>query len=116
MAKKLKKIKLPEEFRAWLVGFLGFIVMCIIVFLSAICSGCTNNIKAVSQQEEITRAYNHLLHRIWIDNPNYVEDVLVESDEWVSLNQLVNSDFYDVFELKTKSDSITYDLNWEKGN
>ena len=121
----MKKIKLPEEFRAWLIGFLGFIVMCIIVFLSAICSGCTNNVKAVAQQtekpvsykykydklEEITRAYNHLLHRIWVDKPVYVEDVLTETDEFCILDSLLNGEWADTFDFYNEEDSLAYDFN-----
>lgn len=70
----------------------------------------------LENKNNIIYAYNALLHRIWIDNPNYVEDVLVECDEYVSLDELVDGDFYGAFELETKEDSITYDLNWEKGN
>lgn len=70
----------------------------------------------LERKNNIIYAYNALLHRIWIDNPNYVEDVLVECDEWVSLDQLVDGDFYGAFELETEEDSIRYNLNWEKGD
>lgn len=70
----------------------------------------------LENKNNIIYAYNQLLHRIWVDNPNYVEDVLVECDEWVSLDQLVDGDFYGAFELETKEDSIAYDINWQKGN
>jgi len=70
----------------------------------------------LENKNNIIYAYNALLHRIWVDNPNYVEDVLVECDEWVSLDQLVDGDFKGAFELETKADSIAYDINWKKGN
>lgn len=70
----------------------------------------------LENKNNIIYAYNALLHRIWVDNPNYVEDTLVECDEYVNLDELVDGDFYGAFELETKEDSIAYDLNWEKGN
>jgi len=65
----------------------------------------------LENKNNIIYAYNALLHRIWVDNPNYVEDVLVECDEWVSLDQLVDGDFYGAFEYWSKEDSISYSLN-----
>lgn len=56
-------------------------------------------------------AYNNLIHRIWIDNPNYVEDVLCECDEWICLDQLVDGDFCGAFELNSKEDSLLYNKN-----
>ena len=34
---------------------------------------------------KIINAYSNLLHRIWIDKPSYVEDVLNEYDEFLEL-------------------------------
>lgn len=62
--------------------------------------------------EETLRAYNHLLHRIWIDRPNYVEDVLCETDEFWVLDSLMNGHWEDTFEFYNTQDSVDYHENW----
>lgn len=66
--------------------------------------------------EETLRAYNHLLHQIWIDKPNYVEDVLTEYDAFVTLDSLLNGHWEDTFEFYDSKDSILYHQNWENGD
>lgn len=55
--------------------------------------------------------YRDLLHRIWLTKPLYVEDVLVESDEFNRLNELYDGDWEDTFELWNSQDSIDYEIN-----
>ena len=55
--------------------------------------------------------YRNVLHRIWLTKPAYVEDVLVESDEFNRLNELYNGDWEDVFELWDEQDTIDYKIN-----
>lgn len=55
--------------------------------------------------------YRELLHRIWLTKPSYVEDVLVESDEFNRLNELYDGDWEDTFELWNYQDSIDYEIN-----
>ena len=61
---------------------------------------------------KIINAYSNLLHRIWIDKPSYVEDVLNEYDEFLELDELLNGDWNNTFEFWSKQDSIEYHLNW----
>lgn len=70
----------------------------------------------IAWYEETLRAYNHLLHRIWVDKPNYVEDVLVEYDEFIVLDSLMNGHWQDTFEFYDEGDSIQYHENWESGD
>lgn len=60
----------------------------------------------------IINAYSALLHRIWLDKPSYVEDVLWEYDEMLELDELLNGDWENTFEFWNKQDSIEYHLNW----
>lgn len=61
---------------------------------------------------KIINAYSNLLHRIWIDKPSYVEDVLNEYDEFLELDELLDGDWNHTFEFWSKQDSIEYHLNW----
>lgn len=61
---------------------------------------------------KIINAYSNLLHRIWIDKPSYVEDVLNEYDEFLELDELLDGDWNNTFEFWSKQDSIEYHLNW----
>lgn len=61
---------------------------------------------------KVINAYSALLHRIWIDKPSYVEDVLNEYDEFLELDELLNGDWNNTFEFWSKQDSIEYHLNW----
>ena len=62
--------------------------------------------------EETLRAYNHLLHQVWLDRPSYVEDVLSEYDEFITLDSLLNGHWEDTFEFYNTQDSIEYHQNW----
>ena len=59
---------------------------------------------------EIQKAYSNVLYRIWIDNPNYVEDVLNETDEWCNLYDLVGESWMS-YDFKSSDDSIRYHSN-----
>jgi hypothetical protein len=59
------------------------------------------------------RAYNRLLHRIWLGKPAYVEDVLCEYDEYMDLMELLSpADIDEIYTLFDKQDSIDYYTNW----
>ena len=62
--------------------------------------------------EETLRAYNHLLHQVWLDRPSYVEDVLSEYDEFITLDSLLNGHWEDTFEFYNETDSIRYHNSW----
>ena len=60
---------------------------------------------------DLVRAYNHLVHRVWLDKPNYVEDVLTETDEFCEVNDLLSGNWADTFEFYDEKDSIEYHHN-----
>jgi len=118
-----KKYLIPKRLEALIIALsIGLVGLTAIALGQCIKFSQTERINSnaletqLENKNNIIYAYNALLHRIWVDNPNYVEDVLVECDEWVSLDQLVDGDFKGAFELETKADSIAYDINWQKGN
>lgn len=61
--------------------------------------------------DEIQNAYADVLYRVWIDNPSYVEDVLVECDEWCNLYDLVGDDWIN-YKFKSIEDSLMYESNF----
>lgn len=64
---------------------------------------------------EIIHAYNVVLHRVWIDRPEYVEDALCESPEYIRLEQFIDSATYsEIFSFYDEEDSITYHDNWNR--
>ena len=110
-----------------------FIVICAIVFLAIILSGCSSDPRRAraqkinelprevvmlrynnDRQHEIILAYNRLLHQIWLDKPTYVEECLSESDEFATLDEMFDSDWGDTFEFHSEEDSIAYSHNWDK--
>jgi len=96
-----------------------YIVFYLIAAVYLIAAGGTllaklNRAQAVAaRQTQINAAYSNLLHKIWIDNPNYVDDVISESDEFAVLDSLHNGDWEDTFEFWSESDSINYLNNQE---
>lgn len=90
------------------------------LFITAIClaSCSTQRAKAAIPETElkndkrIINAYSRLLHRIWLDKPGYVEDVLWETDEMLELDELLNGEWNRTFEFWSTRDSIEYNLNW----
>ncbi len=69
-----------------------------------------------AQRTQIQGAYSKLLHRIWVDKPSYVEDVLVETNEFIELNSLVGDEGIKyVFSFWSEQDSIDYHSHWYGG-
>lgn len=60
--------------------------------------------------DEIQHAYADVLYRVWIDNPSYVEDVLVECDEWCELYELVGDNWIN-YRFRSTEDSLAYESN-----
>ena len=64
----------------------------------------------VDNQEALIRAYQNVLHEVWLDKPAYVEDALAEGDAFIELNEIMGEN--DVFQFRNKQDSIRYMSNW----
>lgn len=61
---------------------------------------------------QIQHAYERVMHRVWIDRPAYVEDVLWETEEFLRLDSLLDGNWGYVFEFCGEQDSIDYETNW----
>lgn len=124
----MKKFKLSEDAQKGILFVLMCISLALLVFCGAIVTGCTRPVSAqetvskrdiivlkykVDKQDKIIRAYNHLLHQVWLDKPTYVEECLVESDAFCELDELLG-DWGDTFQFYNQEDSIAYELNWDK--
>lgn len=66
----------------------------------------------IEHMENMLRAYNHLIHRVWIDKPTYFEECLTEGDEFCTLS-LMGHDWADTFTFYNAEDSIAYHMNWD---
>lgn len=119
-----------EEIKQWTVGFIGMIIVIILVFIAAILQGCSTRPASAKQtddlprrvamlqyecdkQREIIKAYGNLLHAIWLDKPTYVEECLSESDEFAVLDVMFDSEWGDVFKFRCEEDSLAYIHNWD---
>jgi len=121
-------MKLTEEEKSTGMCILMIIVLSAMIFLAAIVTGCSSNTAKAntnvpenellkykhltSEQEELLRAYNHLLHRVWVDKPVYVEECLSETDEFIELYNLLDGNWADTFSFYNEEDSIAYNINW----
>lgn len=130
--KTLQEIKEQEEknwraLKIWGTVLTFFVVVCLLFLLASAMSSCSSRPanaqtyyrslqKDTTELRQIIRAYNHLLHQIWIDKPNYVEEALMESDEFMELNDLLYSQWEDTFQFYNEDDSITYHRNWITGD
>jgi hypothetical protein len=56
-------------------------------------------------------AHLSLIHRIWIDDPTYFDDVVSETEEYEILNSLRKGDWEDTFLFWDKTDSVSYIRN-----
>lgn len=125
--KKLFPLGLSEKTKTAITFVAMVIVICAILFCSAIVSGCSSqNATAnntVSQEEmifelkcklenqkKLIRAYENVLHEVWLDKPAYVEDALSEGDAFIELEEIMGDT--DIFKFHNKRDSIRYIYNW----
>lgn len=60
---------------------------------------------------DLDKACKKLIHRIWLDNPVYVEDILWETDEMLELDHLLGGNWGNTFDLQTEQDTISYSRN-----
>lgn len=100
------------------------IVLCILVAILGLHHINVVSIRAQEKKEfdsirveyvnriQIQHAYENVLHRVWIDRPAYVEDVLWETDEFLRLDSLLDGNWGYVFTLCGPIDSIDYETNW----
>lgn len=98
---------------------------CFILFvcMHACVNGCTHAIETeqkvqmldeiAEEQMKVHEAYAAVLHRIWVDNPAYVEQELWNTPEFQTLDSVLHGDFEDLFFFWNKEDSINYCLGWE---
>ena len=121
ISKYMKKMIIPKgvENMLYLLFMVSVLAACVLVGVvignKPKMSATNIALEQLERKENIIYAYNSLLHKVWIDNPNYVENVLTETDEFVSLANLLNGDFQHAFELDSEEDSIQYNVNWEHG-
>lgn len=69
-----------------------------------------DTLERANVQSYINACHAQLLHRIWLENPTYVEDILSESDEWQEYLEAINGDTEDIFFFWSDEDSIQYNL------
>ena len=50
-----------------------------------------------------------------MDRPDYVENILAESEEFMTLDSLLHGDWDDVFYFYNQQDSIAYYSNLKEG-
>lgn len=101
------------------VKMIAVLLVFFALFITAVClASCSTQAAnaAIPETElkdkRIINAYSNLLHRIWLDKPRYVEDVLWETDEMLELDELLDGDWNKTFEFWNTQDSIEYNLNW----
>ena len=118
---------MPKSLQTFLKCALAVAVFVCCLFIGWTLASCTSRTVAqVSMDNKLQSdnakmhrqiaAYNKLLHRIWVDKPNYFEDCLCETDEWIILDKEVDGDFQDAFSFTSREDSIAYHLNWNNGD
>lgn len=126
-----KKRLLPMGFSEKAKQVIAFILMCVtifaMVFLAAAVTSCSsqnataNDISSqeemifelkckVENQQKLIRAYENVLHEVWLDKPNYVEEALAEGDAFIELEELMGDT--DVFRFRNATDSIRYKYEW----
>ena len=66
-----------------------------------------------ANQAAIIKAYEDVLHEVWLDKPAYVEDALAEGDAFIHLNEIMGEN--NVFRFHNKRDSLRYMHNWNGG-
>ena len=71
--------------------------------------------KECREHRELMRAFKDVIHRVYIDRPDYVENILAESEEFKTLDSLLHGDWDDVFYFYNQQDSIDYYSHLEEG-
>lgn len=132
--KKLFPIGISKKVKDTIKNVVFFIILVLfiflIVFLAAALTGCSsqnataNDVSSqeevmfelkckLENQQELIRAYEDVLHEVWLDKPAYVEDALAEGDAFIHLDEVMGEN--NVFRFRNKQDSIRYMHNWYGG-
>ena len=121
---------MKKENKELLESIVMALAVALVFSLAFSCSSCTHeketvviskdeyyNLRYMAKRADIMTdlaiSSNDLLHRVWIDRPTYVEDALMESEEFAYADSLRESDWEDTFEFWNDSDSIAYYKNRE---
>lgn len=125
--KRLFPIGLAENIKQVLFFIVLLATIIAMVFLAAALTGCSSQSAGahtvegdeaeifmlrckVANQAEIIKAYEDVLHEVWLDKPAYVEDALAEGDAFIHLDEIMGEN--NVFRFHSKQDSIRYMDNW----
>ena len=133
--KKLFPIGISKKVKDDIKNVVFFIIMAVFIFtivflaaaLTTSCSSQNATANDISSQEEmifelkcklenqqkLIRAYEDVLHEVWLDKPAYVEDALSEGDAFIHLDEIMGEN--NVFRFHSKQDSIRYMHNWYGG-
>ena len=132
--KRLFPIGISKKVKDAIKNIVFFIIMATfiftIVFLAAALTGCSSQSAGahtvegeeaeifmlrckVANQAEIIKAYEDVLHEVWLDKPAYVEDALAEGDAFIHLDEIMGEN--NVFRFHSKRDSLRYIYNWYGG-
>lgn len=118
----MKKIQRNEKLEHGINMFLTFAIgflMGVMGMAFASCGARETSAQELMLQREcaertqIQGAYSDVLHRVWIDQPQYVEDILWETEEFLRLDSLLQGDWEDTFDFWSAEDSIEYELHWQ---
>lgn len=88
-------------------GLLSVVIISVIlnvIFFSAY----TKSTEDSFTKQQLLALHSRVLHKVWIDKPAYVKDVLWESDEFLELDSVSKGDFGDIFTFKNYSEYYTY--------
>lgn len=122
-----KKKLLPKSLHLIFKCALATFIYLTLIFIGHMCTSCTARSVAQVNMDNYLKsendklrsqisAYNALLHQIWLDKPNYFEEALCESDEWLNLDKAVDGDFQGAFTFHSVEDSLSYYNNWDNGD
>ena len=93
-----------------IILIVAFVIFVLAVDLTLV--RCEELRKEAKQKTEIMACYGELLHRIWLDKPSYVEDALMDSEEWIRLDSILGGDFEDVFLFWNDKEKEAYKNNY----
>ena len=93
-----------------IILIVAFVIFVLAVDLTLV--RCEELKKKTKQKTEIMACYGELLHRIWLDKPSYVEDALMDSEEWIRLDSILGGDFEDVFLFWNDKEKEAYKNNY----